>query len=153
MGYVVKRKKNTAVEITWKDTHLAEVPFWEDSTERTFFFLLLVRTWETWGKHANLSIDSLGKEEKVIGQSKKRVEIWWSQIKSIYVTKSWCAKGKAEEHFIWWWHRVVNNFSCAIKEHANEGAGKEQHVKWWLQINGSVPVNSKEQGKKNLLCN
>lgn len=48
---------------------------------------------------------------------------------------------------------MLNNYICVLKECANEGGGKtdihevakKEHIKWWLQIYGHLPMNSKEQ--------
>lgn len=40
-GICSEEEKNTAVEIIWEDTHLADVPLWEGNKEITFTFFPL----------------------------------------------------------------------------------------------------------------
>ena len=75
------------------------------------------------------AVDSLIKKKNQWLAKTKMFEIWWSWIRRIYVTKSWCAKARIEEHFILW-YKVLNNFICVLKSLQMQEVAKQISIKW-----------------------
>lgn len=127
---------------------------------RKDFSLLLSKNWGSLREIQCFSYKF--SEDKEKSDCLKLKEVWkvvegfmcWNQIRWIYMTFWWCVKGRVKEHFIVW-YKVLNNYISVLKEHVSERGDKSdlhevekgKHVKWWPQIYGEIPMNSKGPGK------